>query len=67
MDIQMNIQHEQRPLQNPVLRYFFESWIQACGNGWTHRQVLVAYLCSVLFAVGLLMYANVMRFDWSWI
>ncbi len=63
----MNRQHEQKPLQNPVLRYFFESWIQTCGTGWTHRQVLVAYLCSMFFAGGLLVYANVMRFDWSWI
>ena len=44
---------------NPVLRYLFDSWIRACGQGWTHLQVLAAYLFSVASVVFLLAYAEV--------
>ena len=63
----MSLHNQQKPLKNPILRTMFQSWIQACGEGWTHRQVLIAYAFSVLFAVGLLVYASMMGLGWSWI
>ncbi|MBC8504775.1 MAG: hypothetical protein H8D34_07940 [Chloroflexi bacterium] len=52
--------------RNPFFRYWFDSWIRACGVGWTPRQVLVGYGLSILLPIGVLVAAKVAGLDWTW-
>ena len=63
----MKSNNDQEQINNSVLRYFFNSWIQTCGVGWTHWQVFIAYVFSILFALGLLFFAKITGLEWSWI
>jgi len=46
-------------------RYFYHSWIQACGEGWTRKQVSASYVFSVLFAGSVILYSYVAGLGWS--
>ncbi|MCG8337555.1 MAG: hypothetical protein MJE63_23890 [Proteobacteria bacterium] len=63
----MKSNNDQKQINNPVLRYLFNSWIQTCGIGWAKWQVFIAYTFSILFALGLLFYAKMFGLEWSWI
>lgn len=52
--------------KNAFLRYWFDSWIQTCGAGWTPRQVLIGYGLSILLPVGVLLAANFADLGWTW-
>ena len=53
--------------QNAILRYLHDSWIQACGVGWTHGQIHIAYVFSILLAMGVLLAAYTGGLEWSWV
>lgn len=48
-----------------IRRYFYNSWIQACGEGWTRTQVSASYVFSVLFAGSVILYSYVANLGWS--
>ncbi len=62
----MNIRYRQTEPQNPFLRYWFNSWIQTCGVGWTPRQVWIGYGFSLLLPLGVLLAAWVTGLGWTW-
>lgn len=46
-------------------KYFYNSWIQACGEGWTRNQVFASYVFSILFAGSVILYSYVAGLGWS--
>lgn len=48
-----------------VAVYLYDSWIRACGAGWTRRQVFVGYASSLTFPLLLLAYAAHADLGWS--
>ncbi|MEO1065345.1 MAG: hypothetical protein AAFZ07_28345 [Actinomycetota bacterium] len=55
------------PPRQPILRYFFDSWIQTCGPGWTRSQVAIGYAVAAISVPALLVYAAASDLHWSWI
>ena len=45
--------------------YFYESWIQITGEGWTEKQVTFGYLFSLLFGIAVAMYPKFTGVEWS--
>ena len=50
-----------------INKYFYESWIQTAGEGWTKKQVAVSYAFSVVFALAVVFYSQFAGLEWSWI
>lgn len=51
---------------NSTLRYFYESWVQACGPGWTPVQVAVGYTGSIVLATAVVLLAHLGGAGWTW-
>lgn len=49
-----------------AMDYFYDSWIQTTGEGWTRKQVFASYCFSVLFALAIVFYSYVENLGWSW-
>ena len=45
--------------------YFYESWIQITGQGWTKKQVAVGYAFSILFGMAVAFYGSYANLEWS--
>jgi hypothetical protein len=52
---------------NKIDQYFYDSWIQTTGEGWTKKQVAVSYAFSVIFALAVVLYSVFADLKWSWI
>jgi hypothetical protein len=48
-----------------VKTYFYESWIQITGEGWTRKQVAVGYVFSFLFGIAVALYGRYVGPGWS--
>ena len=49
------------------LNYFYNSWIQTTGKGWTGKQVFVGYIFSIIFALAVVFYSFFANLHWTWI
>lgn len=50
---------------NAVVRYFFNSWSQTCGVGWTPWQIIFAHATSVVLTIAVLYSAHANELNWS--
>ena len=50
-----------------INKYFYDSWIQTAGEGWTKKQVAISYAFSVVFALAVVFYSQFAGLGWSWI
>lgn len=48
-----------------INEYFYESWIQTAGEGWTKKQVAISYAFSVVFALAVVFYSQFTGLEWS--
>lgn len=48
-----------------ILNYFYTSWIQTTGKGWTGKQVVTGYLFSLIFAFAIVFYSVFADLHWS--
>ncbi len=52
-------------MMKTLTNYLYSAWIQAAGEGWTKKQVLVSYLFSAFFAGSVVAYSLVANLNWS--
>lgn len=52
-------------MNNKFTNYFYNSWIQTTGEGWTRNQVLYAYIFSIVFAIAVIAYSFWAKLNWN--
>jgi|GEM_PF-2626165 len=54
-------------MKTMIQDYFYNTWIQTTGEGWTRRQVFAAYIYGLFFTAAVVAYPFVENLQWNWI